>query len=156
MTAESLIPENIQSLLDHADLSLLRGKHGQASTFLWKATEAAIWRWWKLRFTATPPTALSSSLVYWRVPKSCNALLLMAVWSLTLLLGMSMRNKRLFQTKTKITCGSGAQCCGLLLFGYQCGGSGSRQRLYTVHTGAKRGIWRLGVVFRRIFAASFR
>ena len=32
MTAESPIPENIQSLLDHADLSLLRGKHGEAST----------------------------------------------------------------------------------------------------------------------------
>ena len=42
MTAESPIPENIQSLLDHADLSLLRGKHGEASTLLWKATEAAI------------------------------------------------------------------------------------------------------------------
>ena len=42
MTAKSLIPENIQSLLDHADLSLLRGKHGEASTLLWKATEAAI------------------------------------------------------------------------------------------------------------------
>ena len=36
------IPENIQSLLDRADLSLLRGKHGEASTLLWKATEAAI------------------------------------------------------------------------------------------------------------------
>ena len=42
MTAKSIIPENIQSLLDRADLSLLRGKHGEASTFLWKATEAAI------------------------------------------------------------------------------------------------------------------
>ena len=36
------IPPNIQSLLDRADLSLLRGKHGEASTYLWKATEAAI------------------------------------------------------------------------------------------------------------------
>lgn len=36
------IPENIQSLLDRADLSLLRGKHGEASTLFWKATEAAI------------------------------------------------------------------------------------------------------------------
>ena len=36
------IPQNIQSLLDRADLSLLRGKHGEASTLLWKATEAAI------------------------------------------------------------------------------------------------------------------
>ena len=36
------IPENIQSLLDRADLSLLRGKHGEASTYFWKATEAAI------------------------------------------------------------------------------------------------------------------
>ena len=42
MTAKSIIPENIQSLLDRADLSLLRGKHGEASAFLWKATEAAI------------------------------------------------------------------------------------------------------------------
>ncbi len=42
MTAKSIIPENIQSLLDQADLSLLRGKHGEASTFFWKATEAAI------------------------------------------------------------------------------------------------------------------
>ena len=42
MTTESPIPENIQSLLDQADLSLLRGKHGEASTFFWKATEAAI------------------------------------------------------------------------------------------------------------------
>ena len=36
------IPQNIQSLLDRADLSLLRGKHGEASTYFWKATEAAI------------------------------------------------------------------------------------------------------------------
>ena len=36
------IPENIQSLLDRADLSLLRGKHGEASRYFWKATEAAI------------------------------------------------------------------------------------------------------------------
>ncbi len=42
MTTKSVIPENIQSLLDRADLSLLRGKHGEASTFFWKATEAAI------------------------------------------------------------------------------------------------------------------
>ncbi len=42
MTAKSIIPENIQALLDRADLSLLRGKHGEASTFFWKATEAAI------------------------------------------------------------------------------------------------------------------
>ena len=42
MTTKSIIPENIQSLLDQADLSLLRGKHGEASTFFWKATEAAI------------------------------------------------------------------------------------------------------------------
>lgn len=42
MTTKSPIPENIQSLLDRADLSLLRGKHGEASTFFWKATEAAI------------------------------------------------------------------------------------------------------------------
>ena len=42
MTAKSIIPENIQSLLDQADLSLLLGKHGEASTFFWKATEAAI------------------------------------------------------------------------------------------------------------------
>ena len=39
---ENPIPQNIQSLLDRADLSLLRGKHGEASTLLWKATEAAI------------------------------------------------------------------------------------------------------------------
>ncbi|MDE2786046.1 MAG: hypothetical protein OXL37_05220 [Chloroflexota bacterium] len=38
----ALLPENIRSLLDRADLSLLRGKHGEASTFFWKATEAAI------------------------------------------------------------------------------------------------------------------
>lgn len=42
MTAKTPIPENIQALLDRADLSLLRGKHGEASTLLWKATEAAI------------------------------------------------------------------------------------------------------------------
>ena len=42
MTAKSVIPENIRSLLDSADLSLLPGKHGEASTLLWKATEAAI------------------------------------------------------------------------------------------------------------------
>ena len=42
MTTKNVIPENIQSLLDRADLSLLRGKHGEASTFFWKATEAAI------------------------------------------------------------------------------------------------------------------
>ncbi len=42
MPDENLIPENIQSLLDRADLSLLRGKHGEASSFFWKATEAAI------------------------------------------------------------------------------------------------------------------
>ena len=42
MTAKTPIPENIQSLLDRADLSLLHGKHGEASTLLWKATEAAI------------------------------------------------------------------------------------------------------------------
>ena len=39
---ENAIPQNIQSLLDRADLSLLRGKHGEASTYFWKATEAAI------------------------------------------------------------------------------------------------------------------
>ena len=42
MPAEIAIPENIRSLLNRADLSLLLGKHGQASTLLWKATEAAI------------------------------------------------------------------------------------------------------------------
>ena len=42
MTPEGTLPENIQALLDRADLSLLRGKHGEASTFFWKATEAAI------------------------------------------------------------------------------------------------------------------
>ena len=42
MSAETGIPEHIQSLLDRADLSLLRGKHGEASTLFWKATEAAI------------------------------------------------------------------------------------------------------------------
>ena len=42
MPAECALPEDIQSLLDQADLSLLRGKHGEASTFFWKATEAAI------------------------------------------------------------------------------------------------------------------
>ena len=42
MTPEDTLPENIRSLLDQADLSLLRGKHGEASTFFWKATEAAI------------------------------------------------------------------------------------------------------------------
>ncbi len=42
MTTETPIPDNIQALLDRADLSLLRGKHGEASTLLWKATEAAI------------------------------------------------------------------------------------------------------------------
>ena len=42
MLADGILPENIQSLLDQADLSLLRGKHGEASTFFWKATEAAI------------------------------------------------------------------------------------------------------------------
>ena len=42
MTTKNVLPENIQSLLDQADLSLLRGKHGEASTFFWKATEAAI------------------------------------------------------------------------------------------------------------------
>ena len=42
MLADSVLPENIQSLLDQAELSLLRGKHGEASTFFWKATEAAI------------------------------------------------------------------------------------------------------------------
>ena len=40
--AKNPIPQNIQSLLDRADLSLLRGKHGEASTYFWKATEAAI------------------------------------------------------------------------------------------------------------------
>lgn len=38
----TLLPENIQALLDRADLGLLSGKHGEASTFFWKATEAAI------------------------------------------------------------------------------------------------------------------
>ena len=42
MPTDSALPENIQSLLDRADMSLLRGKHGEASTLLWKATEAAI------------------------------------------------------------------------------------------------------------------
>ena len=42
MTTKNVIPQNIQSLLDRADLSLLRGKHGEASTYFWKATEAAI------------------------------------------------------------------------------------------------------------------
>lgn len=42
MTPEDTLPENIQALLDRADLSLLRGKHGEASTFFWNATEAAI------------------------------------------------------------------------------------------------------------------
>ena len=42
MTTKSPIPQNIQALLDRADLSLLRGKHGEASTYFWKATEAAI------------------------------------------------------------------------------------------------------------------
>lgn len=42
MLADGALPENVQSLLDRADLSLLRGKHGEASTFFWKATEAAI------------------------------------------------------------------------------------------------------------------
>ena len=42
MSAETGIPEHIQSLLNRADLSLLRGKHGEASTLFWKATEAAI------------------------------------------------------------------------------------------------------------------
>ena len=42
MPDDNLIPENIQSLLDRADLSLLRGKHGEASTYFWKATETAI------------------------------------------------------------------------------------------------------------------
>ena len=42
MLADGALPENIQSLLDRADLSLLRGKHGEASTFFWKATEVAI------------------------------------------------------------------------------------------------------------------
>ena len=42
MPTKITIPQDIQSLLDQADLSLLRGKHGEASTFFWKATEAAI------------------------------------------------------------------------------------------------------------------
>lgn len=42
MSTKIPIPENIQTLLDRADLSLLQGKHGEASTFFWKATEAAI------------------------------------------------------------------------------------------------------------------
>jgi hypothetical protein len=42
MITKSAIPENIRSLLDQAGLSLLRGKHGEASTLFWKATEAAI------------------------------------------------------------------------------------------------------------------
>lgn len=42
MPADNPLPENIQFLLDRADLSLLRGQHGEASTFFWKATEAAI------------------------------------------------------------------------------------------------------------------
>ena len=42
MPSEIAIPMHIQSLLDRADLSLLRGKHGEASTLFWKATEAAI------------------------------------------------------------------------------------------------------------------
>lgn len=42
MTNKIAIPENIQSLLDRADLSLLRGKHGEASSLYWKATEEAI------------------------------------------------------------------------------------------------------------------
>ena len=44
MPANDAIPENVPALLDRADLSLLRGKHGEASTFFWKATEAAIKR----------------------------------------------------------------------------------------------------------------
>ena len=44
MATKSLIPQDIQSLLDSADLSLLRGNHGEPSTFFWKATEAAIKR----------------------------------------------------------------------------------------------------------------
>ena len=40
--AKNPIPQGIQALLDRADLSLLRGKHGEASTCFWKATEAAI------------------------------------------------------------------------------------------------------------------
>lgn len=42
MPTDNDVPENIQALLDRGDLSLLRGKHGEASTFFWKATEAAI------------------------------------------------------------------------------------------------------------------
>ena len=42
MPAETKIPENIQSLLDRADLSLLHGQYGEASTLFWKATAAAI------------------------------------------------------------------------------------------------------------------
>lgn len=42
MTTKNPIPQNIQTLLDRANLSLLRGKHGEASTLFWKATEAAI------------------------------------------------------------------------------------------------------------------
>ena len=42
MSDETGIPDHIQALLDRADLSLLRGKHGEASTLFWKATEAAI------------------------------------------------------------------------------------------------------------------
>lgn len=42
MTAKTVVPENIRALLDQADLSLLQGKHGEASTLFWKATAAAI------------------------------------------------------------------------------------------------------------------
>ena len=42
MTTKNPIPDNIQALLDRADLSLLRGKHGEASAYFWNATEAAI------------------------------------------------------------------------------------------------------------------
>ena len=42
MMPDGTLPENIQTLLDRADLSLLRGKHGEASTLFWKATESAI------------------------------------------------------------------------------------------------------------------
>ena len=34
--------ENVRALLGRADLSLMRDKHGEASTLFWEATEVAI------------------------------------------------------------------------------------------------------------------
>ena len=42
MTAPTAIPDPIRQLLDRAGIRLLQGSHGDASTLLWQAADAAI------------------------------------------------------------------------------------------------------------------